>query len=360
MFLALRDLRAARGRFALMGGTVALVTVLLVLLGGLAEGLVDDGVSGLKALPASHLAFSEGAEATFSRSTVTPEDVTALGGDGVAATPVGVSFVNARGPGEVAVDLALFGVEPEGFLTPSADTGETLDGTGSAAVLDASLAEEGLAVGDQLRLAGAGEVDLEVVGFADVGSYGHVAIAYLPLPVWRSAVYGSNGREVASAVALDVEDGAAVPDAAGPEVLTLKESFAGSPGFVAEQGTLTLIQWFLYVISALVVGAFFTVWTIQRTRDIGVLKALGAKTGYVVRDALAQASAVLVAAAVVGTLVGVALGVAVAAGPAPFRLEFASVAGGVALLIVFALLGAGVALRRVTRVDPLIALGADR
>ena len=33
---------------------------------------------------------------------------------------------------------------------------------------------------------------------------------------------------------------------------------------------------FLFVISALVVGAFFTVWTIQRSGDIAVLKALGA------------------------------------------------------------------------------------
>ena len=33
------------------------------------------------------------------------------------------------------------------------------------------------------------------------------------------------------------------------------------------------------------VGTFFTVWTIQRTRQIGLLKALGATNGYVLRDA---------------------------------------------------------------------------
>ncbi len=44
---------------------------------------------------------------------------------------------------------------------------------------------------------------------------------------------------------------------------------------------MTLIRGFLLVISALVVGAFFTVWTVQRTRQIGLLKALGAPTAYV-------------------------------------------------------------------------------
>src|SRR5690606_34410942 len=70
MFLALRELSFARGRFALMGSVVALVAVLTVLLSGLATGLVDDGISGLRALPVSHLGFQQGADSTFSRSTV--------------------------------------------------------------------------------------------------------------------------------------------------------------------------------------------------------------------------------------------------------------------------------------------------
>jgi putative ABC transport system permease protein len=360
VFLALRDLRAARGRFALMGGTVTLVTVMLVLLTGLADGLVDDGVSGLDALPVTHLAFTEGADATFSRSLVTADQVDALDGDGATATPLGVSFANARAAAsDVAVDLALFGIDPGSFLAPQVTAGAPLDPSAPTAVLNASLADDGVRIGDQLRLPGATDVVIEVVGFADTGTYGHVAIAFLPLTTWREAVFGGADRDVASAVALQVTG--EVPAApAGLELMTRAESFVGSPGFVPEQSTLSLIQWFLYVISALVVGAFFTIWTIQRTRDIGVLKALGARNPYVVRDALAQALVVLVAATAVGTAVGVGLGAWLASGPAPFRLQTGSVATGIALLVGFALVGALVALRRVTRVDPLIALGADR
>ncbi len=361
MFLALRDLRTARGRFALMGGTVALVTVLLVLLTGLADGLVDDGVSGLRSLPATHLAFTQGTDATFSRSTVTDADVQALDQGDVRATPLGVSFVNARSLDGTPADLALFGVDPEGFLAPSPTSGQALRDDTPGAVLDESLEDTGLAIGDTLRLAGAADVELEVVGFADVGTYGHVGIAYLPLATWRQVVFGSADRQVASAAALDVPDGSTVPPAPdGLEVMTRPEAFIGSPGYGPEQSTLSLIQWFLYVISALVVGAFFTVWTIQRTRDIGVLKALGASSAYVIRDALAQAVAVLVAAATVGGVVGVILGLWLGAGPTPFRLRPGSVITGILLLIVFALVGATAALRRITRVDPLIALGADR
>lgn len=58
-FLALRELRFARGRFTLMGAVIALISVLVVLLSGLSSGLVNDGVSGLKALPATGFASTK-------------------------------------------------------------------------------------------------------------------------------------------------------------------------------------------------------------------------------------------------------------------------------------------------------------
>ena len=72
MFLALRELRFARGRFTLMGVVIALISVLVVLLSGLSSGLVNDGVSGLKAMPATGFAFDEGTmtDNAFSRSVV--------------------------------------------------------------------------------------------------------------------------------------------------------------------------------------------------------------------------------------------------------------------------------------------------
>lgn len=93
MFLALRELRFARGRFGLMGAVVALIALLMVLLSGLSAGLVNDGVSGLKALPVNAFAFDEGTrkDNAFSRSVVDAEQLAAWQEQpGVAhAVPVG-------------------------------------------------------------------------------------------------------------------------------------------------------------------------------------------------------------------------------------------------------------------------------
>ena len=51
MYLAIRDIRFAKGRFALMGGVVALITLLLVMLSGLTAGLGNQSTSALAALP---------------------------------------------------------------------------------------------------------------------------------------------------------------------------------------------------------------------------------------------------------------------------------------------------------------------
>ncbi|MFM7069688.1 MAG: ABC transporter permease [Actinomycetes bacterium] len=371
MLLARRDLTVARGRFLLMGTVVALIALLGVLLAGLAVGLVDAGTSGLERLPVTHLAFQPGAESTFSRSFIPSDAADRLRGDGVLRTaPMGVSLFNAqhdRGAGQPAnvVDVALFGVERESFLAPKVTSGSQLSGSGPApVVISTQLLDEGVKVGDRL-VVGLDQVALEVVGVSDVGTYGHVPVAYTDLPTWEQVTPGATtqtGRGLVSAVALQLRPDAApsaVGDRAGLEVVTKQTSFNGSPGYVAETATMTLIRAFLLVISALIVAAFFSVWTVQRRDQIGLLKAMGASDRYVVVDAMTQVLMLLVVATVVGSLLGIVLGSFVP-DEAPFILQPAAVVLAAVALVVAGLIGSLVAVRRITAVDPLVALGSNR
>lgn len=116
---------------------------------------------------------------------------------------------------------------------------------------------------------------------------------------------------------------------------------------------------FLFVISALVVGAFFTVWTIQRSGDIAVLKALGASTPYLLRDALGQAVLMLCAGTATGTGLAAAVG-GLVEGAVPFVLDVRTTLIPALVLIVLGVLGAALSIRRITAVDPLTALGSAR
>lgn len=120
-----------------------------------------------------------------------------------------------------------------------------------------------------------------------------------------------------------------------------------------------MIQWFLYAICALVIGAFFTVWTIQRTQELAVLRAIGASGGYLLRDSLAQAALLLVIFTGVGVGAGILLGTLMPEGM-PFSLEPAPIAVATALTILCGLLGAAISVLRVLRIEPVTALGGNR
>lgn len=380
MFLALRELLFARGRFSLMGGVVALIAVLMVMLSGLSSGLVNDGVSGLKAMPVTAFAFDQGTKTdnAFSRSVIDKRQVNAWRGvDGVAAAEMmGVSMANATTGGGRQVDLTLFGVEPGSFLEPSTSAGAAL-GDVDGIVVSSTARAEGVELGTVVTLDRI-ETKLKVVGFTDgQATFGHVDVAYLPLKTWQLIASGQAAAgiptaaqlsaldfDTASVVAVQAEPGAkldlpAGDTAAGTSSKSLSDAFNASPGYEAETMTLSMIQVFLYAICALVVGAFFTVWTIQRKHEIAVLRAIGASTGYLLRDGLAQAAILLLGFTALGVAAGLGLGTAMPEAM-PFALEAAPIAVATALTIGLGLIGAAVAVVRISRIDPLTALGGQR
>lgn len=381
MFLALRELRFARARFGLMGGVIALIAILMVLLSGLSSGLVNDGVSGLKNMPATAFAFNEGTKTdnAFSRSVVDESQAEAWRGQpGVEdVTLMGSTMMNGATGDGTQVDLSLFGVESGSFLAPEIGEGRAASAPNEM-VISPTGADEGLELGSVVTLERIG-TELTVVGYTpDQATFGHVTMAYLPLETWQYLASGDatpgapteadtagTDFDTASTIALLAADGADIDYAAGDEAAgtvtsSLKESFNASPGYSAETLTLQMIQVFLYAICALVVGAFFTVWTVQRKHELAVLRAIGASTGYLLRDGLAQAAIVLVGFTTLGVLAGLGMGAGLSGTAMPFALEAGPIGLATALTILLGLIGAAAAIIRISRVDPLAALGGQR
>ncbi|WP_104107938.1 FtsX-like permease family protein [Nocardioides sp. 616] len=375
MFLAIRELVFAKGRFVLMGSVVSLIALLMVLLSGLSVGLVNDGVSGLQRMPVTSFAFQDDVskDSAFSRSVV---DTTAVEDwkdqPGVQeAAPFGNVLVNAESTNGAEIDLALFGIEVDSFLAPEVAEGHGLTGEPDEVVLSSTAADEGVSVGDVLVIEPMG-AELTVVGIMEEqNTFGHVDVGYLPLASWQEISSGAGiGEEVPERVydeitAVAVKGGddldlTAGDKAAGTTSMTLEESFGASPGYSAETSTLSLIQGFLYAISALVVGAFFTVLTIQRKQEIAVMRAMGAGTGYLLRDSLFQSMLLLVVSVAVGVGLGLAAGAGLSGTAMPFALEAAPITLASVLLVLLGMLGAGIAVLRITKVDPLTALGGNR
>ncbi|MFD3694597.1 ABC transporter permease [Streptomyces sp. NPDC058646] len=365
MFVAWRDLRFAKGRFALMGSVVLLITLLVGLLSGLTSGLARENVSAVTGLPATHLAFAAPGgdqEVSFTNSQV-PESAWLAwrARPGVkTAEPLAIRTTNAVS-GERTAAVSVFGVEPgdgPGRLSPR---GSGL--TQGRVVLTEKAAQElgGLAAGAGVRI---GTLELSVAAVSGAASYSHTPVVWMDLLDWQRIGNPGTSLEtpLATVVALsgDGVDLAAGDAAAGTETRTVEEALGAIGSYQAENGSLQLMRGFLFAISALVTGAFFTVWTIQRSGDVAVLKALGASTPYLLKDALGQAVVMLAAGTALGTALAAGFGALISGGDVPFVLDAATVLVPAAVLIVLGALGAALSIRRITAVDPLTALGSAR
>lgn len=361
MFVAWRDLRHARGRFILIGGVVALITVLVGFLAGLTGGLAAQNVSAVLGLPGDQLVLQKpaGGAASFSESSLSPSAVAAWRqADGVSAVvPVGIAQSRATQDGTSA-GVALFGLPADAGAAGATDL-TRLAPSGDAEVgLSAGAAKElHAAAGDTVSILGA---DYRVALVGGDAWYSHTPVIALTPDAWAAADkrMGGNGEPTVLAVS-GSPDWSAVAGRTGTSAQPTLLSLSALETFKSEIGSLGLMVAMLFGISALVVGAFFTVWTMQRSGDIAVLKALGATQRSLVADALGQALVVLVAGIGAGMLVVLGLG-ALASGALPFLVAPLTTVVPAAAMTLLGLAGAAFALRTVTSADPLTALGSNR
>lgn len=360
MFVALRDLRFARGRLALIGAVVALITLLVGFLAGLTGGLAERNVTAVLSLPADRIVLAAvqdgGDDVQWDDSPLTREQIAGWRDvEGVTdATPIGVT------PGRLTVDdvaarVALVAAPAGRLATTPARDGDL--------VLTEPVAQDlGVSPGDRVALGGAA---FTVESVVPATWHSHMPVVGMTLADWR-AVGPSDGPGSGAAATAIALSGTPTPDAQdaadarlGTSTTTPLGSLTAWGSFRSEIGSLVLMVTLLFGISALVVGAFFTVWTLQRQGDVAVLTALGSSTRALVGDALAQAVVVLLVGIGLGLAVVVGLGVLVS-GTLPFLLSPLTTVAPAALMLLLGLAGAGVAVLSVTRVDPLTALGSNR
>jgi len=378
MFLAWRDMLHAKGRFGLMALVVTLVAFLVVVLGGLIFGLIKDCVSALQQLPATHMAFENSTRPDYQNSMLDKETWEKWAGvPGVKATPIGHSLANARDAQGAPVDIAFWGVVPGSFAEPRVVEGQGLSAAPNAMVISRKIAlDKHVKIGDTITIDRV-LTEFKVVGITEAVAVSHAPVAYVPLRKWQEANYGPPGGAppgdtlpeaiftAATTIALAIDPDASVDIKAhdreiGTKTMTKEQSYDGTSGYSAEIFTVRLMQFFLIATCVVVLGAFFSIWTIQRTAEIGLVKALGADNGYLVRDALSQVLLVLVFATGIGVLAAFGTTSAFEARGSVFELTTGNVVGSSLLLIGAGLFGAMFALRRIVKIEPIIALGRDR
>jgi putative ABC transport system permease protein len=367
VFLALREFRHARLRYGLITAILTLIALLVFLLSGLANGLSTNNGAALQHMNADYLVFQSNVRLFVHRSILPMQTVAEVKQTpGVKdAAPLGHLTVTVqRATTNEQIDATILAIDPSSFLAPPIVDGKSLnEGAFASVVVDRTFQRHGVKLGDTLKVTPSGQ-ELTVTGFTTSQTYNHLPVIFTTIPLWQSLKFAAPGSAAGvtdpiSVVAVQM-DGAAATRVAqaipGVEVATLATAIQNLPGYSEEQGTLTMIQVFLFLIAACIMAAFFYVLTLQKSHQFGIMKALGASSAFLARDLIGQVLALSVA----GVLLGVLLSYGIAAlipSAVPFALDTSLVAAYGVVLLAVALVGALLSLRQIAKVDALVAIG---
>jgi putative ABC transport system permease protein len=379
-YLALKEIWRGRGRFILFSLVIALITVLVLFVAALAEGLGSGNRNYIEKLNADLIAYQANVDLSVGASRMGQnrlnqirrvEGVAAAGP--IATASASLVFTDGRKP----LNVALIGVEPGMPGEPPVVTGEGLRSRrAKEAVLDRQVAlRTGLKVGDALTIKSIQDTKeqfytLRVVGITDDRQFSLQPSVILPINTWdqirpQAVIGGLPGAEVvANVVGVRVTDpaqAAAVAQRIGGEVKDVVAvdrvtAYEATPGYSAQQSTLNTQRYFALLIGILVIGGFFQILTLQKVAQIGMLKAIGASNLTVGLAAIIQ----IVAVTVMGVGFGAAVTLLLSLGfPPTIPIVFApsAVMAAVGSLLLIGPIGGLVSVRYSLKVEPLTALG---
>jgi putative ABC transport system permease protein len=377
--LSAREIWRNRGRFLLFSLVIALITLLILFIAALGEGLGAGNREYIEKLEADLIVYQDTAELSIASSRIGCQTRDALRSvNGVQEVgPIGFSAASILGAaGEEPLDIALIGVDPGRPGEPRVVTGQGLERrNANEAIIDRMTAlVTGLQVGDRfnIRSPQGGEEEyflLKVVGISESQMYAIRPSIFVPIVKWDQirpqAAPGRGAEDPACNVAavklqdptqLEVMAQRLEAQVRDIEAVDITTAYENTPGYTAQQTTLNTQNGFALLIGLLVIGGFFQIQTLQKVPQIGMLKAIGTPNTVIALASLIQ----IVIINVVGVLVGglVTFGLSLIFPPGiPLIFEPSSGATAIGSILVIGPLGGLVSVRLSLRVEPLIALG---
>lgn len=316
--LAWRNLVHERIRLAISVGGVALAVLLILIMGGIFAGSEEHAVLYIRRQPAPLWLMQEGVENLHMSASMLPagtvERVKDVEGVGDA---VGVLYLD----GSIEIEgntvySYLFGIEPDAPFGGPWSLVEGTDDLGlSEIVIDRDLARRyGLDLGDEVKLNG---YEMTIAGLSEDTFGIATSVAFINKTSMAFAMGVS--PQAASYILIQLDPDAdldglsrnireAVPDST---LLTQDEFAESDQEMIRQMGAdvIRIMNYVAYVIGMMVVAITIYTATLEKAREYGVLKALGANARHLLSIVFAQAFL----AATLGFVAGVALSYGAAA-----------------------------------------------
>lgn len=349
MFLAWNEIRRNKLKFGLIIGVLTMISYLLFLLSGLANGLINMNKEGIDKWQADAIVINKDANQTVQQSVFNKKDIENKYKKQATLKQTGEIVSNGHQKDNVLV----FGVEKSSFLVPSLIEGHkaTKD---NEVLADETLKNKGFKIGDTLSLSQSDE-KLHIVGFTESAKYNASSVIFTNDATIAKINPRLTGDKINAVVVRDTnwKDKKLNQEL---EAVSINDFIENLPGYKPQNLTLNFMISFLFVISATVIGIFLYVMTLQKTSLFGILKAQGFTNGYLANVVISQT----VILALFGTAFGLLLtGVTGAFLPdaVPVKFDVLTLLVFAIVLMIVSVLGSLFSILTIRKIDPLKAIG---
>ncbi|HCZ8193707.1 TPA: ABC transporter permease [Staphylococcus aureus] len=349
MFLAWNEIRRNKLKFGLIIGVLTMISYLLFLLSGLANGLINMNKEGIDKWQADAIVLNKDANQTVQQSVFNKKDIENKYKKQATLKQTGEIVSNGHQKDNVLV----FGVEKSSFLVPSLIEGHkaTKD---NEVLADETLKNKGFKIGDTLSLSQSDE-KLHIVGFTESAKYNASPVIFTNDATIAKINPRLTGDKINAVVVRDTnwKDKKLNQEL---EAVSINDFIENLPGYKPQNLTLNFMISFLFVISATVIGIFLYVMTLQKTSLFGILKAQGFTNGYLANVVISQTLIL----ALFGTTFGLLLtGVTGAFLPdaVPVKFDVLTLLVFAIVLMIVSVLGSLFSILTIRKIDPLKAIG---
>lgn len=349
MFLAWNEIRRNKLKFGLIIGVLTMISYLLFLLTGLANGLINMNKEGIDKWQADAIVLNKDANQTVQQSVFNKKDIENKYKKQATLKQTGEIVSNGHQKDNVLV----FGVEKSSFLVPSLIEGHkaTKD---NEVLADETLKNKGFKIGDTLSLSQSDE-KLHIVGFTESAKYNASPVIFTNDATIAKINPRLTGDKINAVVVRDTnwKDKKLNQEL---EAVSINDFIENLPGYKPQNLTLNFMISFLFVISATVIGIFLYVMTLQKTSLFGILKAQGFTNGYLANVVISQTLIL----ALFGTAFGLLLtGVTGAFLPdaVPVKFDVLTLLVFAIVLMIVSVLGSLFSILTIRKIDPLKAIG---
>ena len=354
MFLAINEMKHSKLRYALVIGVVFLIAYLVFFLTGLAYGLAQENRTAVDKWQADRILLSDEANGKLNMSMLTMADYESVKAEDKAALAQFPGIVYQKGKKDQQINVSFFGIEADEFLAPNLVKGRMFKNTGEVVVNESLAKEDGLQVGDQLKVAGSKQT-LKIVGFTDEAMYNVAPVVYMSLADFQEIRFNQALPKEAQKINAIVLREKPKQVANHLEEIKISDFIDDLPGYRAQNLTFAFMIGFLIVIAAIVIGIFIYILTMQKQAIFGVMKAQGISNFFIARSVFVQ-TAIL---AFVGIVLGLALtylSSLVLPAAVPFAIFWGLYLAVSVGMWVIAILSAVFSVSTVVKIDPLQAI----